>query len=1121
MDHPGGIIVPAGETFNCKITQPSGTPLKDVSLTHNENGTVTVKYVTTEEGPHHVDIIRRGDVQRTGTISSTDIHLKIVCRGSGIRAGIVGITSNFDMEIEAENGPLKDANTFKPRVEDPNGKEVPTIVDHINEKDMHVAYTPEVAGFHTIRFFYREKQVFSKSVPVYDVNFLNDRVGKDGQGMGTRFVKTFFHMKISIPGHAGKSLPSGLTLFAKSPSGEILPVKQEWTHMESHRKHKHHHHHHHGKHHHESEEEHSDSEDESEKEIAKIDSPRQKHAVHDMDPEYNYFFVPKEIGAHALLLAFAEEDLWSRAINVNELDVVFTRGHKHAAIADHTKRVHFKYQDNLTKETVYVENPDGNVQYHGAGEKVETNYHLTKPFRVVKHHGHVSFKPDQSGMYRVNALACGHKVGFLDIPCRQYFVETSNSHGMICFVPEWCAVRIVDEFGASKLHINDVKFELFYDAPGGLETVGFTTAENGDGLRFDWVPTRPGMYRIKVHHRSHRVHHDTLPCLLPWFQIEGPAADHAHLAEQNTIFCRQYNPYTKDFLATEYWAPATLEMLGPMSNNDDTTSYQPLELTTLGERPEERSYTFRPRARGRHLVSVLVGGIHVEQVNLPHVIPVNLIQYDSTVRVYFNDEDCYRKINMSKTYVTVGINKDHTAMDLIQNLHLKMRERLPHDKFEVFNEETRYFQIVEIPKPGGKDYVVGGLQAIISRDANTVHLEIPRINTNSPYVTEKKQKKIGDVILVATLGEQCHVSKHHFKYNHDLDCNTHFEFLLLDGHVPRTSKGRRERIYVSAWSKNKKVFIGGADFYIPEYDTQGEIEVLPLQHFSNEHFQEKFRIIHDDNAKKARKENKHDDVWEREKEEQEKEGRRLPFHENVWLFAHAEHPAKDFHGERKMSSDEKLARRISDEKLESRDHIAKGEHADANQGIVHHNSSSTLVNDRDGHGRHSHDHSPDRKEKKERKKEIAHDKKHKGGHDTEHGRPGDRHDEKHKTRPTVLAYKSFGASYLFDFKYPKKTKIDKECHIPVKVTDPRHDNDLVDDHHGVLQLRIITPSNKVVVVEAIRMKDDDHHEKKDKKGMYVFHFTPKELGLYRMNGVFNDSIIHANPAIVKVKKHRI
>merc|ERR1711988_442470 len=148
------------------------------------------------------------------------------------------------------------------------------------------------------------------------------------------------------------------------------------------------------------------------------------------------------------------------------------------------------------------------------------------------------------------------------------------------------------------------------------------------------------------------------------------------------------------------------------------------------------------------------------------------------------------------------------------------------------------------------------------------------------------------------------------------------------------------------------------------------------------------------------------------------------------------------------------------------------------------NSSSTLVNDRDGHGRHSHDHSPDRKEKKERKKEIAHDKKHKGGHDTEHGRPGDRHDEKHKTRPTVLAYKSFGASYLFDFKYPKKTKIDKECHIPVKVTDPRHD-------------------------------------KKDKKGMYVFHFTPKELGLYRMNGVFNDSIIHANPAIVKVKKHRI
>tara|TARA_R110002050_G_scaffold135880_1_gene258937 strand:- start:259 stop:477 length:219 start_codon:yes stop_codon:yes gene_type:complete len=72
-----------------------------------------------------------------------------------------------------------------------------------------------------------------------------------------------------------------------------------------------------------------------------------------------------------------------------------------------------------------------------------------------------------------------------------------------------------------------------------------------------------------------------------------------------------------------------------------------------------------------------------------------------------------------------------------------------------------------------------------------------------------------------------------------------------------------------------------------------------------------------------------------------------------------------------------------------------------------------------------------------------------------------------------------------------------------------------------LQLRIITPSNKVVVVEAIRMKDDDHHEKKDKKGMYVFHFTPKELGLYRMNGVFNDSIIHANPAIVKVKKHRI
>jgi hypothetical protein len=88
---------------------------------------------------------------------------------------------------------------------------------------------------------------------------------------------------------------------------------------------------------------------------------------------------------------------------------------------------------------------------------------------------------------------------------------------------------------------------------------------------------------------------------------------------------------------------------------------------------------------------------------------LDTLSFESYVRLYFGSDDIYRRLNLIDSYLTVGlfhfishtsivfelssfsfriflagVNRDTTAEQLIENLHNKMKSRVPPEQMEGF-----------------------------------------------------------------------------------------------------------------------------------------------------------------------------------------------------------------------------------------------------------------------------------------------------------------------------------------------------------------------------------------------------------------------------------------------------
>ena len=56
--------------------------------------------------------------------------------------------------------------------------------------------------------------------------------------------------------------------------------------------------------------------------------------------------------------------------------------------------------------------------------------------------------------------------------------------------------------------------------------------------------------------------------------------------------------------------------------------------------------------------------------------------FDSFIKMYFGDEDAFRKIGVANTYITVGCDRDSDVSTLIENVYTKLGKTVNRDKLE-------------------------------------------------------------------------------------------------------------------------------------------------------------------------------------------------------------------------------------------------------------------------------------------------------------------------------------------------------------------------------------------------------------------------------------------------------
>jgi hypothetical protein len=82
------------------------------------------------------------------------------------------------------------------------------------------------------------------------------------------------------------------------------------------------------------------------------------------------------------------------------------------------------------------------------------------------------------------------------------------------------------------------------------------------------------------------------------------------------------------------------------------------------------------------MADVKVNGASVDQTNLPYTFPVTSKTFESFVKLYFGNDDPYRRLGISQTYLAVGVDRDTPLKDFVENIYQKLAARFPPNEIQ-------------------------------------------------------------------------------------------------------------------------------------------------------------------------------------------------------------------------------------------------------------------------------------------------------------------------------------------------------------------------------------------------------------------------------------------------------
>ena len=213
-DGSGAYAIPDGLTVT--LEGPSGEIACDMSK--SGDGSARCGFTPLASGAHTLKV-RCGDVLlREVPVNVRDLHVDAT--GPGLQCGAVGVETDFLLTLrESEGGKVvPPGNNLSVVVEGPDGHLDATLSVQ-EDGSTKVLYTPRVAGEHTVRIIYREKELLARPVPVYDFDF--DGLNGDGEGnVAVVDVLKTFNMGVK-DGSGGYKLPEGLSVVLEGPSGSV------------------------------------------------------------------------------------------------------------------------------------------------------------------------------------------------------------------------------------------------------------------------------------------------------------------------------------------------------------------------------------------------------------------------------------------------------------------------------------------------------------------------------------------------------------------------------------------------------------------------------------------------------------------------------------------------------------------------------------------------------------------------------------------------------------------------------------------------------------------------------------------------------------------------------------
>tara|TARA_R110002050_G_scaffold29390_5_gene75704 strand:- start:17 stop:1195 length:1179 start_codon:yes stop_codon:yes gene_type:complete len=330
------------------------------------------------------------------------------------------------------------------------------------------------------------------------------------------------------------------------------------------------------------------------------------------------------------------------------------------------------------------------------------------------------FTPKHEGEYTITAVSGERKLRSIKVKAKEI---GDAGDAVKDNIGDGVCKGYSETFEATGDKDSNLSFLVFKREGDNLVPVPVESKQDGETLYMTWTPSAVGLYEVVIRDEDKEVKRKVLECKLPRFAVEGPCAKEAVLNQDNLINIVQYHPYRGNPVPLDRLEQYTVQVRE--IGKEGEAPGEDLDLEVLGQSVKDRAITFIPLNKKKHEVVITADGGQVKQDGLPHPIKVVLSPFDSHIRMYFGDEDCYRRIGMAETYVTIGVNRDSDAQELVENMCKKIQSRVDESKYKRFKDSVAQYSIVEIDKPKSVP-MTGEIDVKIGREGVMFHVVLLR-----------------------------------------------------------------------------------------------------------------------------------------------------------------------------------------------------------------------------------------------------------------------------------------------------------------------------------------------------------------------------------------------------------